>query len=101
MRSDKMDPARASQGRARMLREAQAMARLSHPNIITVHDIGMVGTEIFVAMESVSGGTLREWLAQEPRDWRQILDMFTLAGRRLAAAHTAALIHRDFKPEDI
>ena len=91
----------ASDGeRARLLREAQAMARLSHPNVITVHDVGIVDGSVFVAMEYVEGTTLKAWLAARPRSWRAILDAYLQAGRGIAAAHAAGIVHRDFKPDN-
>src|SRR5262245_27553961 len=87
--------------RARLLREARAIARLSHPNVITVHDIGLHGEQLFVAMELVEGDTLRSWLAASPRSWRDIVSVFVAAGRGLLAAHRAGLVHRDFKPDNV
>jgi eukaryotic-like serine/threonine-protein kinase len=87
--------------RARMLREAKAMARLSHPHVIHVHDVGVDGERVFLAMELVDGGTLKSWLRQRKRPWREVLDVFLGAGRGLAAAHAAGLVHRDFKPENV
>jgi tetratricopeptide (TPR) repeat protein/predicted Ser/Thr protein kinase len=90
-----------SDGRSRLLREAQAMAKLSHPNVITVHDVGTLGDRVFVAMEFIDGATLREWLKQGHREWAEIVDVFVKAGRGLAAAHAAGLVHRDFKPDNV
>jgi eukaryotic-like serine/threonine-protein kinase len=86
-------------GRARMQREAQALARLSHPNVIAVHDVGEHEGAMYIAMEIVVGGTLVEW--QRGKPWRQILDAYIAAARGLAAAHRAELVHRDFKPENV
>ncbi|HUS63713.1 MAG TPA: serine/threonine-protein kinase [Kofleriaceae bacterium] len=86
--------------RLRLAREAQAMARVSHPNVITVHDVGVVDGQLFVAMELVAGESLREWMAR-PHTRREIVDVFVAAGRGLAAAHAAGIIHRDFKPDNV
>ncbi|MDB4970375.1 MAG: Serine/threonine kinase [Myxococcales bacterium] len=90
-----------SRFRARMLREAKAMARLSHPNIVAVHDVGVEGDRVFLAMELVEGGTLKSWLRGKKPTWRQVLELYRGAGRGLAAAHAAGLVHRDFKPENV
>ncbi len=88
------------EGRARLLREAQAMARLQHPNVIAVHDVGTFEDRVFIAMEFVAGDTIAEWLRGE-RSWREVVDLFRQAGAGLAAAHSAGLVHRDFKPDNV
>jgi formylglycine-generating enzyme required for sulfatase activity len=86
---------------ARLLREARSIARLSHPNVVTVYDAGTVADRVFVAMEFVDGMTVDRWLAAASRSWREILKVFIAAGRGLAAAHTAGIVHRDFKPQNV
>lgn len=85
--------------RERLKREAQAMARLAHANVVRVHDVGTHGDQIFLAMEFIDGQTLREW--SEPRTWREALAACIDAGRGLVAAHEAQLVHRDFKPANV
>ncbi len=91
---------------SRLQREAQAMAKLSHPNVVAVHDVGVVEPgrrgegQLFIAMEYIEGQTLSKWLAT-PRHWREVLDLFLLAGSGLVAAHAAGVVHRDFKPENV
>ncbi|MCC6335018.1 MAG: serine/threonine protein kinase, partial [Myxococcales bacterium] len=87
--------------RARLLREAQALAQLSHPNVVAVHDVGPHEDGVFLAMELVEGQTLRAWMAAKPRAWKEALEVLRAAGEGLAAAHAKGLVHRDFKPENV
>jgi serine/threonine protein kinase/tetratricopeptide (TPR) repeat protein len=82
-------------------REARALARLSHPNVVHVYDVGTFKGRGFVAMELVDGTTLRQWVAEQPRKLEELLAVVMQAGRGLAAAHAAGLLHRDFKPDNI
>lgn len=86
---------------ARLMREAQAMAKLSHPNVVTVYDVGTHRDTVWIAMEFVEGGTLRTWLDDKERSWSEIWPVFQGAGRGLQAAHDAKIIHRDFKPDNV
>ncbi|MEM6988986.1 MAG: serine/threonine-protein kinase [Myxococcota bacterium] len=85
--------------------EAQAVAALSHPNIVAVHDVGLFGEEgsrqMFMVMELVAGKTMAAWLRGPPKSWRAALKVFIPAGRGLAAAHAAGVVHRDFKPANV
>lgn len=90
--------------RERLLREGQAIAKLRHSNVVTVHDVGEHGADLFIAMELVRGHNLRAWLAGDEaraRGWRGKLAVVVEAGRGLAAAHAAGLVHGDFKPENV
>jgi tetratricopeptide (TPR) repeat protein/predicted Ser/Thr protein kinase len=92
---------RASEGRTRILREAQALAKLSHPHVVAIHDVGTHGEQVFLAMEFVEGKTLGEWAKEAGRSWREKLRAIVDAGRGVAAAHAAGLLHRDLKPENV
>ncbi|MCH9689017.1 MAG: serine/threonine protein kinase, partial [Deltaproteobacteria bacterium] len=84
--------------RARLAREAKTLARLSHPNIVTIHEVWDEGGELYIAMEFVEGQDLSGWQRGEQRSWQQVLDVYLQAGRGLAAVHEAGLVYRDFKP---
>jgi eukaryotic-like serine/threonine-protein kinase len=91
----------ADLARGRLQREAQALARLAHPNVVAVHDVGTIDGRVFVAMEFIDGWTLGDWQGLEPRSRAQIVEVFLAAGRGLAAAHASGLVHRDIKPDNI
>jgi tetratricopeptide (TPR) repeat protein/tRNA A-37 threonylcarbamoyl transferase component Bud32 len=97
----------STSARDRMRREAQAMAQLSHPNVVQIHDVGEHGGELYLTMELIHGQTLDAWLSElgpapvRARRWREIVAVFVDAGRGLAAAHAAGLVHRDFKPSNV
>jgi tetratricopeptide (TPR) repeat protein len=99
------DPAAVAAVRGRLVREAQAMARLSHPNVIAVYDVGTHDGEVFLAMELVDGGTLRAFIdverARGSLDPARVLELFVRAGEGLAAAHEKGIVHRDFKPDNV
>jgi serine/threonine protein kinase/Tfp pilus assembly protein PilF len=91
----------AADARTRLLREAQAMAKINHPNVIKVHEVGTYADQVYVAMEFADAGTLRAWLKTGKREQRDIIELFVQAGRGLAAAHSEGLVHRDFKPDNV
>ncbi|MEM6291974.1 MAG: serine/threonine-protein kinase [Myxococcota bacterium] len=92
---------RSSRARTRLLREAKAIARISHPNVVTVHDVGTFEGRVFVAMEYIEGQTFRRWMQSSERAWGDVMAVLSRAGEGLAAAHQGDLIHRDFKPDNI
>ncbi len=91
----------ADSAQRRLLREAQAMARLDHINVVSVHDVGEFSGGVYVAMEFIDGETLAAWLARERPQWRAVLQRFVDAAAGLSAAHNKGLIHRDFKPDNV
>ena len=108
--------ANAKEARARLKREAQAIAQLNHPNVVAVYDVGTIpapgagpgastsgenGEDVYIAMEFVEGDTLTTWLKRWPRTWREILEVYHQAARGLMAAHSVGLLHRDFKPDNV
>ncbi|MEM7154471.1 MAG: serine/threonine-protein kinase [Myxococcota bacterium] len=90
-----------AESQARLFREAQAMAQLSHPNVITIHDVERTERGVIMAMEFVEGQTLSKWIAEGPHPWAEVVERFKQAGRGLLAAHQAGLVHRDFKPSNV
>ncbi|MFY2560916.1 protein kinase domain-containing protein [Corallococcus terminator] len=90
-----------TQARQRLEREARTMARLSHPHVAHLHDVGEFQGQLFLVMELVEGGTLRRWLSEKPRTRREILARFIQAADGLAATHELGIIHRDFKPDNV
>jgi len=95
------DSARDSLLRERMLREGRALARVSHPALVDVYDVGFVGDLGFLVVELVRGQTLADWLAEGPRAWREVVERLLPVGEALAAAHAQGLIHRDVKPANV
>src|ERR1700694_2168197 len=87
--------------RRRFQREAQLASALNHPHILTVYDAGEFEGRQYLVTEFVDGGTLKSWAKQEPRTWRQIIELLTGVADGLAAAHQAGILHRDIKPENI
>ncbi|MDC0674297.1 serine/threonine-protein kinase [Nannocystis radixulma] len=92
---------RADEIVGRLLREAQALARLQHPNVVAIYDANRIGELVYLTMELVDGSNLSRWLKDAKRTTREILDTFVAAGRGLAAAHKAGIVHRDFKPDNV
>ena len=90
-----------SDGQRRLMREAQAMAKLDHPNVVAIHDVGEHDGRVFIAMDLVEGCTLTTWLAQEKRRWTEVLRVYVAAARGLVAAHARGVVHRDFKPDNV
>lgn len=101
MRSDAVGPAVTAARNDRLLREAVALASLSHPNVLPVHDVGMHGDEVFLVLEYIDGDTLDCWLNREPRTDVDIVRLFVEVGRGLHAAHERGIVHRDIKPANI
>jgi len=91
----------SERNQTRMQREARAMAKLSHPNVVQVYEVGRFEEQVFLAMEFVQGKTLAAWLKAATRTWQQILDVMVQAGQGLHAAHEAGVVHGDFKPDNI
>ena len=85
----------------RIVREAQALARLDHPNVVGLYDVGSFAQGLYLAMEFVDGNNVKSWLSKRKRTWQEIVDVFVKAGHGLVAAHDAGLVHRDFKASNV
>ncbi len=88
-------------GRARLMREAQAMAMVDHPNVVTVFEVGRHRGDVYIAMEFIDGETFGSWRTRTRAGWREVLDVLGRAARGLVAAHAQGLVHRDFKPDNV
>lgn len=86
---------------ARLIREAQSLAKLSHPGVVAVYDVGEIRGQVFIAMEFIDGPNLRRWTHDAERNTAQVLSVFRDAARGLIAAHDAGIVHRDFKPDNV
>lgn len=98
VRSDRRDD---SYEQERLIREARAIAEISHPNVITVYEVGRCPEGVFIAMEYVKGPTLKQWLRASPRPWGEVVRMSLRVGRGLVAAHDRGITHGDFKPANV
>ncbi|MFO0726545.1 MAG: tetratricopeptide repeat protein [Myxococcota bacterium] len=101
VRSDLAEGEKVDELHARLLREARTLARLAHPNVVTVFDAGVWEGRVFIAMELVQGSTLGRWVSTQHPRWPKILQVFMAAGSGLAAAHAEGVVHRDFKPDNV
>lgn len=102
LRFDRIPDAELMGGVAeRLMREAQAMASVTHPNVVSIYDVGRDRKQVFIAMEMIDGLNLRQWVKRGAQDWQTIRDVFVGAARGLEAAHAVGLVHRDFKPPNV
>ncbi len=91
----------SADGAVQLLSEAKMMAKLSHPNVVTIYEVGTADGQLHIAMECVRGPTLRDWVDQAPRTWSEIAAAHLDAGKGMMAAHEAGIVHRDFKPANV
>lgn len=92
---------RVRSGSTSLLREARAMARVAHNNVVAIHDVGEADGQLFIVMDLVEGTSLARWLHQHRPPWPKIVELFVEAGRGLQCAHEAGLVHRDFKAANV
>ena len=95
------DTKRSDDRAARMLREAQSLARLAHPNVVAIHDVGTLDDRVWLAMEFIEGPTFGDWMRAQTRSWREVLAVLEPVAAGLSAAHAAGLVHRDVKPDNV
>ncbi len=101
LRPERENEESSDEAQARLVREAQAMAKLDHPNVVSIHAAGRYQNKVYLVMDLVEGQDLHTWLITGKRTWREVLEHFVQAGKGLAAAHRAGIVHRDFKPENV
>ena len=101
LRPDRFQKSKLNRAHERLRSEARTMAKLAHPNVVTVFDVGSHDHGVYIAMELVEGPSLRDWQRSTARHWREVLGMYFRAGLGLAAAHSAGIVHRDFKPANV
>ncbi|KAB2899521.1 MAG: tetratricopeptide repeat protein [Kofleriaceae bacterium] len=97
----KVVAARGGRRQERLLAEARTMAKLDHPAVMPVFDVGAIDAGVYIVMPYLAGGTLHDWIHAKPRPWKDVLARFIQAGGGLEAAHRAGLVHRDFKPRNV
>ena len=101
LRADLVEAEERKNYSARMLREARMLAAITHPHVLTVYDVGVWQDQVYLAMQFVQGGTLKQWLERDTPGWPEILRVYLDAAKGLVAAHERGLVHRDIKPSNI
>lgn len=101
LRGGELQPDGSTKLGSKWTREAKTMAKVTHPNVVAVHDVGVADNQVFIATEFVEGGSLEDWFRGSVRPWREVVEVLVQAGRGLAAIHDRGLVHRDFKPHNV